>query len=279
VPTRQPLCHCGFEQAKAAAAPKPPQPEEEPARRRGLFLAALLVLAGGLTIYSWTAPGSALPQERAIGAEPGAHREAGYAPLPNLPAQEGPPPMPSSPAPAVVSVSNAWSALAVGGPATPQPSANAATPPPVPSPVATTAPAAAPVATPAPTSMEDALARAIELLEPPLRQMEAESKALETEYRSFATVCAPAGSAAAGPWLVGLKAASRTIDREPSGIPVNDKGPIVDCPSLVKDLTSRAGALKTGLASAEDRARASGVLPGHWRVLVARHGLEGWESY
>lgn len=186
--------------------------------------------------------------------------------------------MPSSPAPAVVSVSNAWSAFAVGGPATPQPSANAATPPPVPSSVPP-APAAAPAATPAPTSMEDALARAIELLEPPLRQMEAESKALETEYRSFTRVCAPAGSAGAGPWLVGLKAASRTIGREPSGIPVNDKGPIVDCPSLINDLTSRAGALKTGLASAEDRARASGVLPGHWRALVARHGLEGWEAY
>jgi hypothetical protein len=60
---------------------------------------------------------------------------------------------------------------------------------------------------------------------------------------------------------------------------LTDLGPTVDCPAVWRSLDARADALKARLEQAEDLGRQNGVLPGHWRTLLARHRLDVWDDY
>jgi hypothetical protein len=119
---------------------------------------------------------------------------------------------------------------------------------------------------------DEAWARAVALLAPPLRKVATDSAALELSYRPFAKVCLPSmdGMAAAGDWLASLE----TAERSRSGIAAGE-----DCEGARKSLAARADTVKSALEAAETLARASGVLPAHWRRLLAMHGLEAWDHY
>jgi hypothetical protein len=288
VPARETICHCGFDRAKAAArdarrasaVATAPAPRKRPSRV--LVYGGLLLVALGSVIYASlrAAPGDPEPAAPAPGDDPRPRSTMAYAPLPTVPAADVRP-IDSGRAVPSASMPEAWSALKLEVPPSP-PGASSAAPEPGGQGRAAASPE--PLATPTPTSMEEAWSRATEVLDPQLRKLAAETGALEAEYRSFPQACearAPGASSgsSSGNWLAALKAAAASVGREQSGIPLNDLGPTVDCQALWKNLVARADTIKARLGQAEDAARKSGVLPGHWRTLLGRYRLDAWDDY
>jgi hypothetical protein len=127
-------------------------------------------------------------------------------------------------------------------------------------------------ASPSQTSMEEAWARASELLEAPLQKITAETAELQMQYAPFASTCldSPAGN-----WLVAMR--SGTFVR--GGPTYSRFGVTMDCEFARKELVARGNTLKAEMEAAERLAHSNRVLPGHWRKLVETHQLEIWEAY
>ena len=132
-----------------------------------------------------------------------------------------------------------------------------------------------------PTAIEQDWARAVGLLDLPLRKIGAEMSVLELSYRPFAEACVDVGDSrlvsgapGEGRWLTSLKTAAMR-----PGVTLRDKGATVDCETARRSLVARADALKADLAATEKLAQANRVLPDHWRQLLARHELTAWDRY
>jgi hypothetical protein len=123
-----------------------------------------------------------------------------------------------------------------------------------------------------PTSMEEAWARATELLESPLQKITEETAELQQRYSRFAYACLASPDAN---WLVAMKSGAFVQ----GGIPYNKFGVVMDCEFARRQLVARGNVLKAELETAEKLARANSVLPGHWRKLVESHQLDVWDAY
>jgi hypothetical protein len=122
--------------------------------------------------------------------------------------------------------------------------------------------------------MEEEWAKASELLGPRLQKIATESSALESSYRSFASRCLAPDAAGGADWLSALRTAPVM-----GGIQFDDPGGSIDCSSARARLLTRAGTVKSAFNAAEDLARTSSVLPGHWRKLVESHQLDVWDRF
>ena len=125
---------------------------------------------------------------------------------------------------------------------------------------------------PSPTSMEEAWARANELLESPLQKITEETAELQQQYSPFAYACLASPDAN---WLVAMR--SGAFIR--GGIPYNKYGVAMDCEFARRELVARGNVVKAEMEAAEKLARANSVLPGHWRKLVETHQLDIWDAY
>jgi len=240
VPGREPLCHCGFERARAAAlaASALPRPSSPAAGgRRSVVLGALLFVGvAGVLLYA-----AVRRLDTVAGAprtvSPLARGEATYPLLPALRAVKS---RPRRAAPAVT--------------------------------VTTLAPKPL-------TAAELDWNRAVALLDLPLRKVAAETSVLEMAYRTFAEACvATPGGVSESPgdrdWLASMKTA-RLIP----GVTVRERGTTVGCEGVRHGLVTRASALKAALDESERLAQASGVRPDHWRQLLAVHALDVFDRY
>lgn len=155
VPGRQPLCHCGFARASAAAAgravaARPLSPS--------VLVTALVACVLGVLVYV-----AVRPRDRSLAAAPVLH--------PQIRGPVGYPALPPAPA---VKVRRAQRAGAAGA-STPR--------------VGKEPTAVAPVIRPAPTAAEQEWARAKDLLDLPLRKIAADTSVLELSSRPFEEAC------------------------------------------------------------------------------------------
>jgi hypothetical protein len=120
--------------------------------------------------------------------------------------------------------------------------------------------------------MEEAWARANELLESPLQRITEETAELQQRYSRFAYACLASPDAN---WLVAMR--SGAFNR--GGIPYNKYGVAMDCEFARRELVARADTVKAELEATERLARANSVLPGHWRKLLETHRLDVWDAY
>jgi hypothetical protein len=119
----------------------------------------------------------------------------------------------------------------------------------------------------------------LELLEPPLRSIAADTSVLEMSYRSFAGACVASSvdgrdHGSSDDWLATLKTAALR-----PGVTLRQGGLTVGCEAARQSLVARAGALKSLLDAAASTARASGLPEAEWRRLVAVHELGVWDRY
>jgi hypothetical protein len=243
VPGREPLCHCGFERARAAAlaaraASALPGPSSRAAgERRPVVLGALLFVGvASVLVYAAVRRLDTVAGAPRI-VSPLARGEATYPLLPALPAVK--------------------SRLRRAAPA-----------------VTVTTLAPKPL-----TAAELDWNRAVALLDLPLRKVAAETSVLEVAYRTFAEVCvAPVGGGTRSPgdrdWLASMKTA-----RLLPGVMLREKGATVGCEGVRNTLVTRADALKADLNASERLAQASGVRPDHWRQLLAVYALDVFDRY
>jgi hypothetical protein len=131
------------------------------------------------------------------------------------------------------------------------------------------------------TSAEQEWARAMALLDLPLRKIAADTSVLELGQGPFAEACLEAAGDAAGrarpaggAWLASLK-----TSRLRAEVTLRQKGATVDCETARRGLIARADTLKADLDAASRLARANGVSPTEWRALLATHDLEVWDGY
>ena len=258
VPARQPQCHCGVMWSESPAAHRAAEGKgaSSGSAGRALFVFALFAAA----VYGLYA--AAQKREQSLQAAEAAQRER------------------------LRLESNSAGAGVAAPPETLPPAFTPSTyTPPVgggvgfPSPRAETAPAtlkarpnAANAEEPSPTSMEEAWARASELLEAPLQKITAETAELQMRYAPFASTCldSPAGN-----WLVAMRSGALV-----RGGPTYSRfGVNMDCEFARKQLVARGNTLKAELETAERLAHSHSVLPGHWRKLVADHQLDVWDAY
>jgi hypothetical protein len=120
--------------------------------------------------------------------------------------------------------------------------------------------------------MEEAWARATELLESPLQKITAETAELQQHYAPFANTCLASPDAN---WLVAMKSGAFVR----AGIPYSRFGVTVDCEFARRELVARGNVLKAELEAAQGLAHSHRVLPGHWRKLVETYQLDIWDSY
>jgi len=120
--------------------------------------------------------------------------------------------------------------------------------------------------------MEEAWARASELLDPPLQKIDAETAELQQHYAPFASSCLASPDAN---WLVAMRSGAFVR----GGMPYSKFGVTVDCEYGRRELVTRANAIKSELDAAERLAHSRSVLPGHWRKLVEAHQLDVWDAY
>jgi hypothetical protein len=126
---------------------------------------------------------------------------------------------------------------------------------------------------PSPTSMEEAWARASQLLEPTLEKISGETAELQQHYAPFASTCLASPDAN---WLVAMR--SGAFVRE-GGMPYSRFGVTVNCDFGRRELIGRANVIKAEMEAAERLAHSRSVLPGHWRKLVETYQLDIWEAY
>ncbi|HEV7499908.1 MAG TPA: hypothetical protein VGQ33_07890 [Vicinamibacteria bacterium] len=254
VPGREALCYCGVRRSEAPAGSDRARDGAPPARRPHPALLATLVLAVcGLGAYAALRPRGESANDATVTEE--AYR-------PGSPADAGP--SSGSPSPTAVALPSLPPGL-VPLPAREDPPPTTAKTPPI-------RPAAAPSAE-ALSGMDEAWARATELLEPNLRRIDAETSALHDAYAPFAARCLVAPID--GNWLYALKSGPMV----PVGIPFTDQGITMDCSGGRRHLVARADVVKAALGTVETKARTGGVLPGHWRKLLAAHQLDLWDQY
>jgi hypothetical protein len=118
--------------------------------------------------------------------------------------------------------------------------------------------------------MEEAWTRATALLDRPLDGISSATRALEQDCTIFADAC--------------LSSSANCLTSVKSATIVAGSAPFVgnlriDCEAERRRLVARADAVKAQLDDAERQARVGGVLPGHWRRLLASHALELWDRY
>jgi hypothetical protein len=120
--------------------------------------------------------------------------------------------------------------------------------------------------------MEEAWARASDLLESPLQKIEAETAELQQQSAPFAYTClgSPPGN-----WLAAMKSGAFVK----TGVPYSKFGVTMDCEFARRELVARGNVLKAELDAAQRLAHSHSVLPGHWRKLVETHQLDIWDSY
>ena len=250
MPGREPVCYCGVTRSEAPAAFRG-EAEEPPRRGVSLLLVVVLVAASGLGVYAIMRMSEPRP-----------------------PATLSPEALPSAVTP------SAPGAATGERPSSEAPSRIPTTSPLAPAPLArpADAPAAAVRSTPAnvetspsPTAMEEAWSRASALLDPPLQEVASATSALVQDCAVFAYACL---SSTGGNCLRSMRSGTIVANNVP-----RLGGGRADCDLERRRLIARADGVKAQLDEAEKQARAHGVLPGHWRRLVAAHGLEIWSEY
>jgi hypothetical protein len=253
VPGREALCYCGVRRSEAPASSDRTSDGGPPARGPHPVLLATLVLAVcGLGAYAALRQRSETTDKAAVTEDAHPPRDGAGSPsptgspstivaLPSLPPEFVPLPARADPLPATTKAAPARPAAAASAEAL--------------------------------SGMDEAWARATELLEPNLQRIDAETSALHDAYAPFAARClvAPVD----GNWLYALKAGPMV----PVGIPFTDQGITMDCSGGRRHLVARADAVKAALGTVETTARTGGVLPGHWRKLLATHQLDLWDQY
>ena len=265
VPTRQDICHCGFEQRRAMLsgyAPATTRGLPSPRAHGGWVLTTALMvgcLVSAFAAVRWQTPLQEQTAQAATGETPPSH----YAPLPAVVVQDEP----TEVAEAIEPLGIEYTAIAAEPPSPPEPP-----PAPRPSPEAERLePRTAPPATPTPSSMEEAWQKAKALLQARLATIAGETDRLESGYQAYLEACFSQAAASPGRrhesnWLVALKATA-------------DKGPNQDCQASWTTLMTRANELKAELDQTENLARTSGVLPGLWRQLLTAQRLEVWAEF
>jgi hypothetical protein len=240
VPGREPLCHCGFERARAAAlaASALPRPSSPAAggRRPVVLGAVLFVGVASVLLY-------------------GAVRRldtVASAPRTVSPLARGPATYPLLPALPAVKSRRRRAAPAVT--------------------VTTLAPKPL-------TAAELDWNRAVALLDLPLRKVAAETSVLEVAYRTFAEACLASAAGSRGAerspdWLASLKTA-----RLLSGVTLRENGATVGCEGVRNRLVTRADALKSDLDATERMGQVGGLRAEHWRRLLEVYRLEDWTRY
>jgi hypothetical protein len=245
VPGREPECYCGVKRSEAPAAWRG-EPEARPAR--GFPGAIVFVLAAAVGVGMWAAM-----RDREPPATPAVESPASPDP------SAATPPATAEAAP-TESRAVTTTTLAAAMPARAAPA-----------PPAETRPAAPPDTSPSPTAMEEAWARAQELLDRPLRQIAAETSTLQQDCATFAYKCL---TSTEGNCLAAMKTAPLVNGAVPFAGNV-----VVDCEGAKRKLVARGDALKAQLDALETQSRQAGVLPGHWRQLRSAQGLDVWDRY
>jgi hypothetical protein len=253
---REPQCHCGVLRSESPAAPAGDEGASGRFVRTVLGLA--LIAAASYGFYA-----AAVQRERRQQAAETARLERLR--LENAPpsGEKAPPPETTprtfAPTPYTPPVGGSF------GFPSPKPEAS-----PTPAPVKP--PAHPDDASPAPTSMEEAWARATEILEPSLQQIAAETAELQQHYAPFASTCLASPDAN---WLVAMRSGAFVR----TGIPYSKFGVITDCEFGRRELVTRANVIKAEVTAAERLAQSRSVLPGHWRKLLEMHQLDVWDAY
>jgi hypothetical protein len=263
VPAREARCHCGCDravaEAKDAAEGQGEGQGAGPIVGRAALVIGLLAACGLVLFVAFR------QRSRSLEAAALAERESLPPPSAPIVASTGPPP-------------TYGDIRSGGGYAPPAVWISAAPPVEVPAAPLAPSPKAAEAASPTTSTMEEEWEKASTLLEPRLQKMATDSRALEASYYPFAARClAPDGGGsrgADGSWLSSLKSAPAV-----GGIQFTEAGGNVDCASARARLLAKANQVKSELSAAEELARTSRVLPGHWRKLVATHQLEIWDRY
>jgi hypothetical protein len=255
VPAREPRCHCGLLRVESAGASRVDDGAGTSAGTLGrTLLVLLLVAAAGYGFY-------AAIQQREERIQAAAAAQQDRIRIETTPAGgEGPRPAATT---APVLAPSPYTPPA--GVALPSPRAE--TSPPV-----LKRPGPADDSSPAPSSMEEAWARATDLLESPLQKVTAETAELQQQYAPFASSCLASPDAN---WLVAMKSGAFVR----GGMPYSKFGVTVDCEFARRELVARGNVLKAELAAAESLAHSHRVLPGHWRKLLETHQLEIWDAY
>jgi len=255
VPAREPQCHCGVLRSESPAAPGA---ERNPSGGFGRTVLGLaLVAAAGYGLYA----ASLQREQRQQAAEAARQERIRLETAPRSGPSTGPPettPRTFAPSPYTPPVGGALSLASPKTEATPaalKPRSNPADD-----------------ASPSPTSMEEAWARASQLLEPSLEKISAETTELQQHYAPFASTCLASPDAN---WLVAM----RSGEFVRGGVPYSRFGVTVDCEFGRRELIGRANVIKSEMDAAERLAHSSRVLPGHWRKLVETHQLDIWDSY
>ncbi len=253
VPSREDVCHCGYDRRRAPARREQPVVQDVPGSAgMGRLLTALAsVVFGALVFVGVTTWRGSKPTP----TRPGVEEEsspASQAPPADVPAA------PNEDAPAVQSTPPRE--LARG----PAPSV-----PPTP-----------------PTGTERVRRQATELLEPLIRPIAKEADGLDLKFRYYLETCRPdfTGAPQAGGgrfWFVIWVSRAEiewSDDRAEPSSPGQRDAP--DCRGNWIDLFERAGNVASALERLEETARAKDVAPGHVDELLAAHRLTGWrESY
>lgn len=256
VPAREPRCHCGLLRAESSAAGGADETPSHGGSFGRTVLGLALVAAAGYGFYA----ASLQREQRQQAAELARQERIRLETVPSGGPTAGPPetaPRTFAPSPYTPPVGGTLSF--------PSPKAEA-------TPAALKARASSDDSSPSPTSMEEAWARANELLDAPLQKITAETAELQEHYAPFAYTCLASPDAN---WLVAMKSSSFVR----AGIPYSKFGVTVDCEFARRELVARGNVLKAELDAAQRLAHENRVLPGHWRKLVETHQLEIWDAY
>ena len=256
VPAREPRCHCGLLRVESSSPVRADETTSSVATFGRFALALAIVAAAGYGLYvadqqreaRIQAAEAALQDRMRLERAPAGERAAPPDTVPRILA-----PSPYTPP-------------AGGGFAFPSPRAEA--------PTAALKPRPNPGndASPSANSMEEAWARATELLESPLQRITEETAELQQHYSPFAYACLASPDAN---WLVAMKSGAFVR----GGLPYIKFGVAMDCEFARRELVARGNSLKAELDAAERLARANSVLPGHWRKMVEAHQLDVWDAY
>ena len=250
VPSREDVCHCGYDRRRTPVRRQEPAGQESAGAGLGRLLTALAAVVVGAVVF--------VAINTMKGGRPGS-------PQPGV----GGGPSPASEAPtAEVSPATEEGAPVVQ-----------TTPPPAPATVA--APSAS---AKAPTGVELARRQASELLEPLIRPIAKEADALDFKFRYYLETCRPdftgAPQVAAGRYWFVVWASRKEIewsdDRTEPSVPGKADAP--DCRGTWIDLLERAGNVASALQRLEEAARAKEVPPGQVDELLAAHRLTGWRE-
>jgi hypothetical protein len=255
VPAREPRCHCGLLRVESSSPVHADETASSVATFGRFALALGIVSAAGYGLYV-----ADRQREARIQAAEAAQQDRMR--LERAPAGESAAPPETVPR---ILAPSPYTPPAGGGFAFPSPRADAP---------AALKPRTNPAsdASPSPTSMEEAWARATELLESPLQRITEETADLQQQYAPFANACLASPDAN---WLLAMKSGAFVR----GGMPYSKFGVTVDCEFARRELVARGNVLKAELEAAEKLARAHSVLPGHWRKLVETHQLDIWDPY